>query len=98
MPIKWSALKVSQAMDAVELQLSCAQPFIDEALVKVQEAKQIPNLPGYMEQRLAYLELDLKGKTDHLKAVIEAVRESIPEGAIKEELDSLKYGSPEPLI
>ena len=89
---------MSQAMDAVELQLSCAQPFIDEALAKVQEARQIPNLPGYMGQRLARMELEIKTRIDRIKEGTEAVRKSIPEGAIREELDSLKYGSPETLI
>jgi len=54
--IKWSAIKVSEAMDDVELQLSCAQPFIDQALAKVQEVRRIPNLAGYMDDRLARVE------------------------------------------
>ena len=50
MPIKWSAVRVSEAMDKVEAQLSLAQPFIDEALAIVKEARQIPNLAGYMDE------------------------------------------------
>ena len=29
MPIKWSAVKMNEALDEAELQLTCAQPFID---------------------------------------------------------------------
>ena len=98
MAIKWSAVKVSEAMDMVELQLSCAQPFIDQALVVVQEARRIPNLAGYMDDRLARVEWDIKEKFNRSKVGIEAVRKAIPEGAIEEERKSLKQGSQQSLI
>jgi len=50
MPIKWSAVKVSEAMDEVEQQVLLADQFIAEAKTKVEAAKKIPNLPQYMEQ------------------------------------------------
>jgi len=98
MPIKWSALKVSEAMDEAELQLTCAQPFIDQALATVQEAKRIPNLAGYMGDRLARVEWDIKEKFNRIKASIESVRKAIPEGAIEAERERLKYGSQQSLI
>jgi len=83
--IRWSALKVSEAMDEVELQLTCAQPFIDQALEIVREARRIPNLAGYMDERLARVEWDIKEKFGHLKVGIESVRKAIPDGAIEAE-------------
>jgi O-succinylbenzoate synthase len=98
MPIKWSAVKVSEAMDEVELQLSCAQPFIDQALATVQKARRIPNLAGYMGDRLARVEWDIKEKFNRIKVGIEAVRNAIPEGAIEEERERLKHGSQQSLM
>jgi len=96
--IKWSAVKVSEAMDMVELQLSCAQPFIDQALVVVQEARRIPNLAGYMDDRLAGLEFYIKEKWDGVKSRVQSVRKSIPEGAIEEEREAGKHGTTQSLI
>jgi hypothetical protein len=98
MPIKWSALKVKEAMDEVELQLTCAQPFLDEAVAKVQEARRIPNLAGYMDDRLARVEFDIKERFNRVKAGVEAVRKAIPEGAIEAERESVKHGSQQSLI
>ena len=98
MPIKWSAVRVSEAMDKVELQLTCAQPFIDQALATVQEARRIPNLAGYMDEHLARVEWDIKEKFDRIKVGIESVRKSVPEGAIEEERKRLKHGSQQSLI
>ncbi len=98
MPIKWSAVKVSEAMDEVELQLSCVQPFIDEALAKVQKARRIPNLASYMDDRLARVEWDIKEKFNRIKAGVESVRKSIPEGAIEAERERMKHGNQQSLI
>jgi hypothetical protein len=97
-PIKWSAVRVSEAVDMVELQLACAQPFIDQALVVVQEARRIPNLAGYMDDRLARVEWDIKEKFGRIKAGVEAVRKSIPEGAIEAEREQTKHGTTQSLI
>jgi hypothetical protein len=98
MPIKWSAVKVTEAMDKVELQLSCAQPFIDQALATVQEARRIPNLAGYMDDRLARVEWDIKEKFNRIKAGVDSVRKSIPEGAIEVEREAGKHGTTQSLI
>ena len=98
MPIKWSAIRVSEAMDKVELQLTCAQPFIEQALATVQEARRIANLSGYMDDRLARVEWDIKGKFNRIKMGIEAVRRAIPEGAIEEGRGRLEHGSQQSLI
>ena len=98
MAIKWSAVKVSEAMDEVELQLTCAQPFIDQALAKVQEVRRIPNLAGYMDDRLSGLELYIKEKWGGVKSRVQSVRNAIPEGAIEEEQESTRHGSTQPLM
>ena len=98
MPIKWSAIKVSEAMDEIELQLIAAQPFIDTALAKAGEARKIPHLPLYIEDRLNRLIYDIENKFGRLKATITSVRESIPDGAIEAERESNKHGSTQSLM
>jgi len=91
MPIKWSALQVSQAMDEVEHQLGLAEAFLDEAKVKVSEARNIANLPGYLDERLFRLVIQIE-RLGYVKAAINSVRKAIPEGAIEAELKQQKQG------
>ena len=98
MPIKWSAVRISQAMDEVEAQLNLAQSFMDEAQAMVQEARRTPDLAGYIDQRLARLEFDIKDRFGRLKAAIESVRKAIPEGAIEAERGSGRHGTTQSLI
>ena len=96
MPIKWSAVKVSEAMDEVEHQALLADQFIAEAKAKAREAKKIANLPQYMEQRLNRL-IDQLDRMEYIKGAIKAIRNDIPDGAIEAEQASLKYGSQQSL-
>jgi hypothetical protein len=96
-PIRWSALKVSKAMDEVENQIILADGFIAEAKAKATEARKIANLPQYIDGCLARLITQLE-RMNYVKDAIEAVRKSIPEGAIETECDSAKYGSQQSLI
>ena len=98
MPIKWSALRVKEAMDEVELQLTCAQPFLDQAVVKIKEARRIPNLAGYMDDRLGRVEFDIRERLNRIKDGIQSVRKAIPEGAIQAERESTKHGRTQSLI
>jgi len=97
MPIKWSAVKVSEAMDEVEAQVVLADQFIAEAKAKAKEAKKIDNLPQYIEQRISRL-IDQLDRTKEVKNAIESVRKDIPEGAIEAERDSGKHGSTQSLM
>jgi len=97
MPIKWSAVRVSEAMDKVEHQVSLAQAFLAEAKAKATEARKIANLPQYLDQRLIRLITDIE-RIDYTKAAIKAVRNAIPDGAIEAERDRIKYGSQQTLI
>jgi len=97
MPIKWSAVKVSDAMDEVEHQVLLADQFIMEARVKAREAKKIANLPQYMEQRLNRL-IDQLQRMESIKGAIEAIRNDIPDGAIETERKAMQYGSQQSLV
>ena len=97
MAIKWSAVKVSEAMDEVEHQALLADQFITEAKVRAEEAKKIPNLPQYMEHRINRL-IDQLERMEYIKGAINSVRNDIPDGAIEAERESQKYGSTQSLI
>ena len=97
MPIKWSAVKVSEAMDEVEQQVSLAEPFLSEARARAEAARQIVDLPQYIDQYLVRLIAEI-GRIDYVKAAIEAVRKAIPDGAIDAEQDRIRHGSQQPLI
>jgi len=97
MPIKWSAVKVSEAMDEVEAQVKLAEAFFAEAKTKATEARHIPSLPGYLDQRLCRV-IDQIERIDNVKSAITSVRESIPSDAIEAERDRGKYGSKQSLM
>ena len=97
MPIKWSAVKVSKAMDGVERQVTLAESFLAEAKAKVTEARGIPNLPEYMDGRLNRVITQLE-RIDYVKSAIEAVRNAIPDGAIEEEQKNARHGTTQSLI
>ena len=97
MPIKWSAVKVSEAMNEVEGQIALAEGFIAEAKAKAIEARSIANLPQYMDERLIRLITQIE-RMDYVKSAIKAVREAIPDRAIEAEQERLKYGSQQSLI
>jgi len=97
MPIKWSAVKVVEAMDEVEHQINLAESFFTEAKVKVEAARTITNLPQYIDQRLIRLICDVE-RIDYVKNSIEAIRKSIPEGALEAERKHIENGSQQSLI
>ena len=101
MPIKWSALKVNEAMDMVEEYVNQAVEPLEQARIVAREARNIPNLPQYVDQHL----LRIIGEIDRviggsqwepvgrLKAGIQSVRESLPDGAVEDEKKRLESGS-----
>ena len=97
MPIKWSAIKVSEAMDEVEQQVLLADQFIAEAKAKAEAAKHISNLPQYMEQRLNRL-IDQLERMEYIKGAIASIRKDIPDGAIETERESTRHGSTQSLL
>jgi len=97
MPIRWSAVKVSEAMDEAEAQISLADQFFAEALKKANEARKIPNLPQYIDHRLIGLISEIE-RIDRIKDRITSVRKDIPDGAIEAERESQKYGSQQSIL
>ena len=97
MPIKWSAVKVSEAMDDVERQINLAESFLTEAKAKAEAARAIADLPQYVDQRLIRLTCDIQ-RIDNVKNAIEAVRQTIPDGALEAEKEHTRNGSQQSLI
>ena len=91
MPIKWSALKVSEAMDMVEECIDGGADPLERAKLVAVEARRIPNLPQYVDQRLVHLISDIE-RMDYVKSAIRAVRESLPGGAVEEERKRVESG------
>ena len=101
MPVKWSALRVNEAMDMVEEFVGQAVEPLEQARIVATEARNIPNLPQYVDQYL----LRIIGEIDRaiggsqwepvgrLRTGIQSVRESMPDGLVAEERKRLESGS-----
>lgn len=86
MPIRWSALEVSQGLDEVEAELAQAKPFIDRAMAKMEKIRSLPHLPQYMDERLMRLDYEIGQKLWlRIADAIKGIRDRIPEGAIEAE-------------
>jgi hypothetical protein len=90
-PIKWSALMVSDAMDMVEEFVNQASDPLEQAKIVANEARNIPNLPQYLDQRLVCLVCDIE-RIDYVKSAIKAVRNDLPDGAVEADRISAKHG------
>jgi hypothetical protein len=90
-PIKWSALLVSDAMDMVEEFVNKAADPLEQAKIVAKEARKIPNLPQYLDQRLVRLVCDIE-RIDYIKSAIEAVRKDLPDGAVEAERRIASHG------
>jgi hypothetical protein len=90
-PIKWSALLVSDAMDMVEEFVNKAADPLEQAKIVANEARKIPNLPQYLGQRLVRLVCDIE-RIDYIKSAIEAVRKDLPDGAVEAERRIASHG------
>ena len=93
MPIKWSALKVSEAMDMVDRFLNEAAEPMESAVIVTREALRLPKLPDYMHQRLMRLGATLNSAVPTCRREARAVRNDIPAGAIDAERERMKQGS-----
>ncbi len=101
MPVKWSALKVIEAMDAVEEYVSQAIEPLEQARTAAREARNIPKLPQYVDQYLIRIisEIDraIGGNQwepeGRLRSGIQSARESLPDGAVEEEKKKLENGN-----
>jgi len=101
MPIKWSPLMVIEAMDMVEVYVNQAVEPLEQVRIVASEARNIPNLPQYVDQHLVRIigEIDraIGGSqwepVGRLRVGIQSVRESLPDGAIEDEKKRLESGS-----
>ena len=101
MPVKWSVLQINDAMNMVEEYVNQVVEPLEQARIVASEARNIPNLPQYVDQYLVRIigEIDrvIGGSqwepTGRLKAGIQSVRESLPDGAINEERKRIENGS-----
>ena len=101
MPVKWSALRVSEAMDMVEEFVNQAAEPLEQAKIIAREARNIPNLPQYIDQHplriIGEIERAIGGSqwepVGRLKTGIQSVRESLPEGAVEDERKRFESGS-----
>jgi len=100
MPIRWSAIQVSEAASMIEEYINQAAEPLEQARTVAREARKIANLPQYVDQDLVRLlgeieraiggsYLDPGGR---LRAAIESIRKDIPAGAIQAEQERLKNG------
>ena len=91
MPIKWSALRVNEAMAMVEEFVNQAVEPLEQAKVVAGEARNIINLPQYLDQRLVRLIIDIE-RIDYIRNSINAVRDDLPDGAVEAEKKSESHG------
>jgi len=90
-PIKWSALRVSEAMDMAEEFVNQAAGPLEQTKIVANEARNIANLPQYLDQRLLRLVIDIE-RIDYIKNSIKAVRNELPDGEVEAEKKSESYG------
>jgi len=90
-PIKWSVLRVSEAMDMVEEFINQAAEPLEQAKIVANEARNIVNLPQYLDQRLVQLIINIE-RIDYIKSSIESVRRDLPDEAIESEKKSASHG------
>ena len=85
MPIAWKTLPLLATLESVDRKVDEIKPLIAEARAEIALAKQAPNLPQYVTQRLDRLDYDLKATPSRLKQGISSARSAIPKDAIERE-------------
>ena len=111
MPIKWSALKVSEAADRIEELINQAAEPLEQAKIVALEARKIDNLPQYIGQGLNSILAEIErvtggehsyGNQAHydggIKRAIDRLRGDIPKDAIQSDQDRQKYGSTQSFV
>ena len=97
MPIKWSPLRVSEAMDMVEEFINQAAEPLEQAKLVTNEARNIANLPQYLDQRLIRLIIDIE-RIDCVRNAISAVRRDLPDEATEAEKKAESHGQQSVLV
>jgi hypothetical protein len=107
-PIKWSGLRVIEAMDMAEEYVSQAIEPLEQSLLVAEEAAKIPNLPDYMKDRINRLVEELKRLTggviyghetpSYLVSSIDSIRGNIPKEALEQEKARERAGKQPALV
>jgi len=84
-------------MDMVEEFVNQVVEPMEQARIVINEARNIANLPQYLDQRLVRLIVDIE-RMDSIRYSINAVRNDLPDGAIEAEKQSEKHGKQPVLI
>ena len=98
MPIKWSAVRVSDNVDEIEELMSSIRPTLWRIREKAEELRRIPNLPGYIDQPAATMTFKVDNFNDYMKGYVERIRNLIPADALKKEQKTQEYGSQQSLV
>lgn len=106
MPIKWSALQVSEAAGMIEEFLTKAAEPLEQARLVAQEARKITNLPQYVDSdfvRILGKIDDCLGSSQHptggwFKSTIESIRKDLPSGAIEKDKEKRRLGEQQALV
>jgi len=98
MPIKWSAVRVSDNVDEIEELMNSVRPTLWRIREKAEELRRIPNLPGYIDQPTATMTSKIDNFNDYTKGYVERIRNLIPKDALQEERKALEYGSQQSLV
>jgi len=78
-------------MDMVDEFVNQAAEPLEPAKIVANEARNIVNLPQYLDQRLVRLIIDIE-RIDCIRNSIKAVRNELPEGAVEAERKTESHG------
>jgi hypothetical protein len=98
MPIRWSALRVSEDVDDIEELFNSITPTLWRIHQKAEELRRIPNLPGYIDQPTATMTFKVDNFNSYMKGYIQRIRDHVPKDALEEERKAREYGSQQSLI
>jgi len=92
MPIRWSALKASQAVDLVEEHVTNASTPLQLAKEEALKALDIPNLPQYIESEFRSLASNCEWSVKKIRSDIERIRRDIPKDGLEREKKRQEQG------
>jgi len=78
-------------MDMVEEFVNQVAEPLEQAKIVANEARNIANLPQYLDQRLVRLIIDIE-RMDYVKNSINAVRTELPDGAVEADRKTKNHG------
>ncbi len=79
-----SALRVSEAMDIVEGFIGEVVELLEQAKIVATEARNIADIPQHLDESLIRLITDID-RIGYVSNAIKAIRESLADGAVKDE-------------